>query len=59
MPWKDILRSVPVWAIVVAHTLNNVGWYMLLVELPLFMRAGLGFDIKEVPFGPTPRFGFS
>ena len=47
VPWAKILTSLPVLAIVVAHTLNNFGWYMLLVELPLFMRNGLGFNIKE------------
>ena len=39
---------MPVWAIVVTHTLNNFAWYMFLVELPSFMRLGLGFNIKEV-----------
>ena len=30
-----------------AHVLNNFGWYMLLVELPMFLSDGLGFEIKE------------
>lgn len=47
VPWAKIFTSVPVWAIIISHTLNNSGWYMLLVELPLFMRTGLGFNIKE------------
>jgi len=48
VPWKDILTSVPFWALMITHTLNNFGWYMLLVELPSFMSAGLGLNIKEV-----------
>ena len=48
VPWKDIALSVPFWALMITHTLNNFGWYMLLVELPSFMSAGLGFNIKEV-----------
>jgi hypothetical protein len=48
VPWKDILTSVPFWALLFTHTLNNFGWYMLLVELPMFMSTGLGFNIKEV-----------
>ena len=48
VPWKDILTSVPFWALTLTHTLNNFGWYMLLVELPMFMSTGLGFNIKEV-----------
>lgn len=47
VPWKSILTSVPFWALCISHALNNFGWYMLLVELPLFMRTGLGFNIKE------------
>lgn len=42
-----MVKSLPFWAIIVSHTLNNFGWYMLLVELPLFLRTGLGFNIKE------------
>ena len=48
VPWKDIVTSIPVWALVITHTLSNVGWYMFLVELPLFMRSGLGLNIKQV-----------
>ncbi len=48
IPWKSILTSLPVWAIIITHTLNNFAWYMFLVELPTFMRLGLGFDIKSV-----------
>ena len=48
VPWKSILTSIPVWTINIVHTLSNVGWYMLLVELPLFMRTGLGLSIGEV-----------
>jgi hypothetical protein len=47
VPWKAIATSVPFWALTITHTLNNFGWYMLLVELPSFMSAGLGFNIKE------------
>lgn len=47
VPWKKIFSSPAVWAIIISHTTNNFGWYMLLVELPLFMRTGLGFNIKE------------
>ena len=47
VPWKAIFTSKAVWAIIISHTLNNFGWYMFLVELPLFMGSGLGFNIKE------------
>lgn len=46
VPWKEVWTSLPVWAIIVAHTCNNWGWYMLLVKLPTYMRYILKFDIK-------------
>jgi len=47
VPWKAVLTSIPFWAILIAHTLSNWGWYMLLVELPLFMNKILKFDLKS------------
>uniref|UniRef100_A0A2P2HW34 Sialin-like n=1 Tax=Hirondellea gigas TaxID=1518452 RepID=A0A2P2HW34_9CRUS len=47
VPWKAVWTSMPVWAIIVAHTCSNWGWYMLLVKLPTFMRYILKFDIKS------------
>ncbi|XP_047476944.1 sialin-like [Penaeus chinensis] len=46
IPWKSVWTSMPVWAIIVAHTCSNWGWYMLLVKLPTYMRYILKFDIK-------------
>jgi len=46
VPWGKIFTSMPVWAIIVAHTCGNWGWYMLLVKLPTYMRYILKFDIK-------------
>lgn len=47
VPWKKVWTSLPVWAIIVAHTCNNWGWYMLLVKLPTYMRYILKFDIAS------------
>lgn len=47
VPWKSVWTSLPVWAIIVAHTCSNWGWYMLLVKLPTYMRYILKFDIKS------------
>ena len=50
VPWKAVLTSGPFWAILIAHTCNNFGWYMLLVELPTYMKQILRFKISEVFF---------
>jgi len=47
VPWKAVWTSMPMWAILVAHTCGNWGWYMLLVKLPTYMRYILKFDIKS------------
>ena len=47
VPWKAIASSVPFWALLIAHTCNNFGWYMLLVELPTYMKHILRFNIGK------------
>ena len=46
-PWKKVLTSTPFWGIFIAHVCNNWGWYMLLIELPFYMKQVLQFNIKE------------
>ena len=56
-PWKSIFTSLPFLAILVAHTCNNWGWYMLLIELPFYMKQVLKFNIKEnAVFTAVPFF---
>lgn len=47
LPLRQILTSKPFYAILVAHICNNWGWYMLLIELPFYMKQVLKFNIKE------------
>ncbi|KAK3911807.1 Sialin [Frankliniella fusca] len=47
VPWKSVWTSGPFWAILIAHFCSNFGWYMLLIELPTYMRHILQFSIKE------------
>ncbi|XP_074027629.1 major Facilitator Superfamily Transporter 3 [Leptinotarsa decemlineata] len=47
MPWKSVLTSPAFLAILVAHTCSNWGWYMVLIELPLYMKTALNFKISE------------
>ena len=48
VPWRAIFTSAPFWAILIAHTCKNFGWYMLLVELPTYMKHVLRFNIGQV-----------
>lgn len=37
-PWRKMMTSKPVWAIIIAHFAENWGFYTLLTGLPMFMR---------------------
>ncbi|CAB3367103.1 Hypothetical predicted protein [Cloeon dipterum] len=47
VPWRAVLTSGPFIAILVAHFCSNFGWYMLLIELPSYMKQVLRFDIQQ------------
>ena len=44
-PWKSMMTSKPVWAIIVAHFAENWGFYTLLTGMPTFMKDVLGKNI--------------
>ncbi|XP_022917023.2 sialin-like [Onthophagus taurus] len=46
-PLKQVLTSMPFWAILIAHTCSNWGWYMILIELPLYMKSILQLNVSE------------
>ncbi|GFR85175.1 vesicular glutamate transporter 1 [Elysia marginata] len=47
VPWRSIFTCVPFWAILVAHTCGNYGLYMLLTQIPTYMKEVLKFDLKS------------
>ena len=47
-PLREFLKSMPVWAIIVAHFCNNWSLYVLLSWLPTFINKGLGVDYASV-----------
>lgn len=47
VPWKDIAKSLPVWAIIIAHFSENWGFYTLLTELPSYMNDEFEFDFHS------------
>ena len=48
IPWCNVLRSGPVWGMVVAHFSCNWGNYTLLTCLPKYLHDVLHFDIEGV-----------
>ncbi|KAM3606871.1 uncharacterized protein V6R79_024905 [Siganus canaliculatus] len=47
IPWRDIVTSRALWAIVVAHFSYNWTFYTLLTLLPTYMSDILGFSIQQ------------
>ncbi|XP_072746442.1 putative inorganic phosphate cotransporter [Anoplolepis gracilipes] len=47
IPWRQVFRSKPFIAILIAHFCSNFGWYMLLIELPTFMNQILKYDMSS------------
>ena len=47
VPWRSILLSGPVWAITCAHVSQAFGVYVLLTELPNYMKNILDMDLKS------------
>lgn len=58
VPWMSILKSLPLWAIVVAHFSYNWTFYTLLTLLPTYMKEILRFNVQENGFlSALPYFG--
>lgn len=47
IPWASISKSLPFWAILLAHMGQNYGYETLMTELPSFMKQVLHFNIRD------------
>ncbi|KAK6110171.1 Major Facilitator Superfamily protein [Brugia pahangi] len=50
VPWRRILSSKAVWAIVIAHVCQNWGFYIMLTSLPRIIENSLSYDREEAGF---------
>ncbi|KAI8483867.1 hypothetical protein Bbelb_383940 [Branchiostoma belcheri] len=46
VPWRQVLTSLPVWALIVGQFSSLWGTYLLLTQLPNYMKNVLGFNIR-------------
>ena len=53
MPWRQILLSGPVWAIILTHVASIYGFFTVVNQLPTFMKNVLHFNIKQVKRSQT------
>uniref|UniRef100_A0AAR5QB79 Major facilitator superfamily (MFS) profile domain-containing protein n=1 Tax=Dendroctonus ponderosae TaxID=77166 RepID=A0AAR5QB79_DENPD len=47
IPWKSILTSPPIWALVVAQIGHDWGFFTMVTDLPKYMKDVLHFNVKE------------
>lgn len=45
-PYKAILKSLPFWAVTVAQTCSNWGFYTMLTQYPTFLKNALDYDVR-------------
>ncbi|KAF5270662.1 hypothetical protein FQA39_LY01400 [Lamprigera yunnana] len=50
VPWRQLLTSMPVWAIVCAHTCSVYGYFTLVNQMPTFMNDVYAVSIKKNGF---------
>ncbi|KAJ8679908.1 hypothetical protein QAD02_015695 [Eretmocerus hayati] len=49
-PWKSILSSVPVWALLITQWTQTWGFWLLLSKIPTYMGKVLKYDIQSNGF---------
>ncbi|KAF5291403.1 hypothetical protein FQR65_LT01713 [Abscondita terminalis] len=58
VPWRQLLTSLHVWAIVITHTCSVFGYFTLVNQLPTFMNDVYRVSIKKNGFlSSFPYFG--
>ena len=46
VPYGEFFKSLPVWAVTVAHFSFNWGYYTLLAWLPSYFEMALGLEVR-------------
>ncbi|XP_058791949.1 putative inorganic phosphate cotransporter isoform X2 [Phymastichus coffea] len=47
VPWRRILRSAPLWALIAAQVGHDWGFFTMVTDLPKYMSSVLHFSIKD------------
>ncbi|CAH2092629.1 unnamed protein product [Euphydryas editha] len=48
VPWRQLLLSAPVWAIVITHGASVFGYFTVVNQLPTYIESILHYNIKHV-----------
>lgn len=47
-PWGKIIKSMPMWSLIIVHLTQNWGFWILLTNMPTYINYILKFNIKSV-----------
>lgn len=47
VPWIPLLTSLPVWSIIITHACSVFGFFMIVNQLPTYMKDVLNYNIKK------------
>lgn len=47
VPWLQMLLNLPVWAIIITHGCSVFGYFMVVNQLPTYMKDVLKYEIKK------------
>ena len=59
VPWLSLLRSPAVHGLWITHLCSAFGFYLLAINLTLFIREALGFKVTDVSANAFITFFFS
>ncbi|KAL9705868.1 hypothetical protein quinque_009386 [Culex quinquefasciatus] len=47
IPWSQICKSVPLWALIIGQVGHDWGFYLLATDLPKYMKSILGVSVED------------
>ncbi|KAK6765892.1 hypothetical protein RB195_025672 [Necator americanus] len=50
VPWMEMIKSKPVWAVMVAHFCQNWGFYTMLTNLPRILKELVNYELQKAGF---------
>lgn len=57
-PWKEMLKTGPLWAITVSHIANTVAFVLFFVDLPTYLEMAMQISLKNSALlSALPYFG--
>ncbi|VVC38434.1 Major facilitator superfamily,Major facilitator superfamily domain [Cinara cedri] len=50
IPWEMIIKSTPLWTLIIVHMAQNWGFWILQTNIPIYMNYVLNFNVEPTGF---------